>query len=144
MIPPGPLKRALVPAPSVVPLDRGEAGDGRDHSGGGDFSNGVVAGIGDVEVALGINDQALRIAEAGVVVVSISVAGVFGHSGQGADGAVGGDFADGVVVAFGDIDVACGVGGDAGGGVETGAASGAVGAAGCAGLAGKVTTRLAR
>src|SRR5262249_3596117 len=84
------------------------AGDGRDDAGLGiDLANGVILGVHHVDVALAVAADAFRAAEGrldGGAAVAL-VAGSAG-AGDGRDGALAIDLADGVAFAFADVGVA--------------------------------------
>ena len=87
------------------------AGNGSDDScGDGDFADAVVAGVGEVEVAVGIERQGrgeVELGGGGKRVVTGEAGGGTGDGGDDAGGEV--EFADSVVVGVGDIEIVCAV-----------------------------------
>src|SRR5579871_381221 len=107
--------------------------DGVDDAVGGDLADAVVAGVGDVDVPVGIDCDALGNAQqpidggASVVILagSAAQAGLAG-AGKGGDDAVRSDHADAVIGGVGDVQIAGGVDGQALRGVQLGVHGGAV------------------
>ena len=116
--PPSPLNP---PRPPDGLVGRHVAGHGGDDPVGGDPADDVVARVGDVEVAQGVDRQPGGERElgppGGTVVALVAGVPVAGHGG---DLAPRGDLAHDVVVGVGDEDVALGVDGHALGVVELG------------------------
>ena len=83
------------------------AGNGSDDScGGGDFADAVVAGVGEVEVAVGIERQGrgeVELGGGGERVVTGEAGCGTGDGGN--DAGVEVEFADSVVVAVGDVEI---------------------------------------
>ena len=104
------------------------AGDGGDDAGGGvDLADAVVAGVGEVEVAGGVEGEGGGEIELGGGGEGV-VAGEAGDAGAGDGGDDAGgevEFADAVVVGVGDVEIVRGVEGQALGGVECGGGGGA-------------------
>ena len=94
------------------------AGYGGDDAGGGvDAADAMVGGVGEVEVAGGVDGEAVRKGESGGGGGAVvSGEGWSAGTGDGGDDAGGGvDAADAVVVGVGEVEVVCGVEGEAGG-----------------------------
>jgi hypothetical protein len=114
------------------------AGNRGDDTGRRDAADGVVVGVGDVEVAGVVAREALRIIETRVCPRAVHRARRAGRAGYGRDLAGRGDAADGVVVEVGDEEVAGGVEGQAARPGEVGGGAGAIGlAGGCGAVLGK-------
>jgi hypothetical protein len=113
------------------PTDAG-TGEGGDDAGGCDFADAIVDLVGDVEVAASVNSDRVRAVELGGGAGAVGEPGDAGP-GEGGDDAGGCDFADGMVVGVGDVDVAGCIDGDPVRAVELGAGAGAVGWPGGAG-----------
>ena len=105
------------------------AGECADGAGWSDDADRVVAGVGDVEVVGAIDRDTLGIAKERNGAGAIGAAGFARDTGECRDDAGRSYFANGVVRAIDDKDVAGAVEGDAVRLVETGGAAGAVGAA---------------
>ncbi|MNS29471.1 hypothetical protein D3C72_614720 [compost metagenome] len=98
----------------------GAAAEGADQAGGRDLADGVVAGVGHVDVARSVHRELVRVVEARRGRDAVGQAGD-ALAGERRVGAVGRHAADAVVAAVGHVEVAGGVEGDALGRVEAGA-----------------------
>ena len=105
---------------------RAGAGDGGDHAARGDLADPVIAGVGDEDVALGVDRHALGVFQAGLgggAAVAADgrpggVAAVRAGAGDGGDDAARGDLAHAAVERVGDEHVALRIDGDGVGIVE--------------------------
>ena len=95
--------RALVVGDAAA---AGYSGDGAHGARGGDFAHGGIESVGDVEVGRGIHGDAVGKTELRGIAVAVAGARKARESGEGADHAGWGDFADGVVAGIGDINAA--------------------------------------
>src|SRR6185436_11095761 len=94
------------------------------------LADGVIIGVGDVEVATTVEREALRIEKPRVGAGAIHATGIAGQSGEGGDDAGWGDFADDVVVRIGDEEITRGIEREPARIVEAYAGARAVGVAG--------------
>jgi hypothetical protein len=86
---------------------------GVDRAGGADAAHAVVAEVGDVEVAVWVDGEAVgkvELCRGGGAAVAAEAGG--SHPGHGSDDAVRVDFADAVVAGVGEVEIAGTVGGD--------------------------------
>jgi hypothetical protein len=123
--------QAGVGSPAVNLSGGAVAGDGFDEARGADAADRVVAPVGYVDVTRGVDHDPVRVAEAGLGAVAVDVTGG-SIPGEGGDDSVGSDLADALAAVLGDVEVALGIAGDAGGLHEPGAGAGSVGEAGLA------------